>query len=310
MRILIYDVETAQGTNIGSICSVGWILLNNDAIIDQGYSLINPLCSFSSTNTKIHGICSEDVKNAPCFGEYWESTLRPLMTSSLVVAHSANFDMSSTEQALYTAKLDDPGIDYLDTMPVFKTLITTSSYKLTDLASLAGYEYNAHNAGEDVKALLHVLFYVRDLWGFEDLAAMFLRTTARAENTKTNSYIPKEIKLVSAPRFDPYTHCTEEVQTVDCRLQGMKICVTGDIEGYERSDIERMILEHGGKPSSGVSGKTDILIVGTYVDPKVGQAVMTSKHKKAQELIDMGGKIRIIYPEEFFNMVRINESDK
>ena len=64
-----------------------------------------------------------------------------------------------------------------------------------------------------------------------------------------------------------------------------------------------MILEHGGKPSSGVSGKTDYLIVGSYNDPVSGTPAMTSKHKKALELKEQGGKIQIITPELFFAMI-------
>ena len=302
MRILIYDVETAQTKNIGSICSVGWILLDNDAIVDEGYSLINPHCAFSHTNVHIHGITASDVEGAPFFAEYWESTLRPLMTKALVIAHSANFDMSATEQALYLANVADPGIDYLDTLPVFKSLVDAPSYKLTDLASLTNYEYNAHNAREDVHALLHVLCHVRDLCGFEDIAAMLLRTPVRAENTKTNAYVPK--RIADTPINHPiYSHCTENVQIVDGCLQGMKVCITGDVPGYKRSDIERMIMEHGGKPSSGVSGKTDFLIVGTYVDPVSGNPVLTSKHKKALELIEQGGKIRILSFEGFEKLI-------
>ena len=56
MRALIYDVETAQNTNIGSICAVGWILLENDEIQNEGYSLINPQCTFyvNEENLNIH----------------------------------------------------------------------------------------------------------------------------------------------------------------------------------------------------------------------------------------------------------------
>ena len=303
MRILIYDVETAQKSNIGSICSVGWILLENDNIINEGYSLINPQCSFSQVNTQIHGITSADVADAPCFAEYWNSTLCPLMTSSLVIAHSANFDLSATEQALFASNIPDPGIYYLDSLPVIKALINAPSYKLTDLASITHFEYNAHNAGEDVKALLHVLFFVRDLCGFEDLASMLIRIPVRAENTKSNAYVPKHIS--DSPNHYPvHSHCTEEVQVTDQRLQGLRICVTGDVLGVERSDIERMILEHGGKPTSGVSGKTDYLIVGTYNDPVSGLPVMTSKHKKALEYIEKGGKIQIISYETFSEMIK------
>lgn len=303
MRILIYDVETAQKSNIGSICSVGWILLENDNIINEGYSLINPKCSFSHINTQIHGITSADVADAPCFAEYWESTLCPLMTSSLVVAHSANFDLSATEQALFTSNIPDPGIYYLDSLSVIKALIKAPSYKLSDLASITHFEYKAHNAGEDVKALLHVLFFVKDLCGFEDLAAMLIRTPVRAENTKTNAYVPKQLDGLPN-RYPNYSHCTDEVQVIDQRLQGFRICITGDIPGVERSSIEQMILEHGGKPTSGVSGKTDYLIVGTYNDPVSGLPVMTSKHKKALEFIEQGGKIQIISYDTFSEMIK------
>ena len=37
MYLLAYDVETANAKNIGSICAVGWVLLDNDVIADQGY---------------------------------------------------------------------------------------------------------------------------------------------------------------------------------------------------------------------------------------------------------------------------------
>ena len=302
MRILIYDVETAQTKNVGSICSVGWILLDNDRIVDEGYSLIDPHCSFSRVNSQIHGITAADVEGAPCFADYWKSTLEPLMTSALVVAHSANFDLSATEQALFAANITDPGIDYLDTIPAIKALVNSPSYKLADLASLTHYEYDAHNAGEDVHALLHVLCSVRDLCGFEDIAAMLIRTPARTENTRTNTYVPKSISDTSN-RYPVRTHCTENVQSVDCALQGMKICITGDFPGYERSDIERMIMEHGGKPTSSVSSKTDYLIVGTYVDPTSGKAVTTSKHKKAIGLIEQGGKIKIIEFNSFVAMI-------
>ena len=301
-RMLIFDVETANEKNIGSICSAGWILLENDQIIDKGYSLINPNCSFSGICTSIHGITPRDVIDAPCFADYWESTLRSLMTTSLVIAHSATFDLSAIEQALFAAGVSDPGIDYLDSLPVLKSLVNAPSYKLTDLAAEIHFEYNAHNAEEDVRALYEVLCYVRDLCGFEDLKEMFIRSAAHIENTKTNTYIPHDIEDVR-PRIPVRSHCTGEVKVMDSCFCGMKFCITGDFPNYERADVEYMILEHGGKPMTGVSGKTDYLIVGTYLDPYTGQPTITSKNKKALELIEQGGKIKIISLDTFIEMI-------
>ena len=193
MRILLYDVETAQTKNVGSICAVGWQLLDNDNVINKGYSLINPHCVFSKTNIAIHGITAEDVKDAPCFAEYWESTLKGMMTSSLVIAHSAGFDLSATEQALYLAGVKDPGIFYLDSLALIKALVNSSSYKLCDLAAKIGYEYQAHNAAEDVEALAHVLFFLRDYFKMEDLASLIIHSPIRAEHTKTNAFVPHDI---------------------------------------------------------------------------------------------------------------------
>lgn len=302
MRALIYDVETAQNTNIGSICAVGWILLENDVIKEEGYSLINPQCTFSKINAKIHGIHANDVQDAPCFADYWNSTLKELMTTSLVIAHNAHFDISATEQALYNSHIEDPGIHYIDSMPLFKRLIKASSYQLQQLAALTHFEYHIHNAKEDTHALLHVLFSVRDLCGFEDIASMIIRTTVRAANSQTNGYVPKQIPKKST-QIPAYSHCEEEVKVLDTCLQGLRFCITGEIAGYERSDMERMIFEHGGKPTSGVSRKTDYLIVGTYSDPISGIPTMTSKHKKALEIMNQGGKIHIISPESFFAMI-------
>ena len=300
-RVLIFDVETANEKNIGSICAIGWILLEDDQMVDEGYSLINPHCPFSGICTSVHGITSRDVADAPCFCEYWQSTLQPLMTTSLVVAHSANFDLSAIEQALYAAGITDPGINYMDSLPVLKALVDAPSYKLTELAASINYEYDAHNAGEDVHALYEVLCYVRDACGFEDLKEMFLRSPARIENTKTNHYIPHDIQDVR-PRIPVRTHCTEEVKAKDSCFCGLKFCITGDFPDYERADVEYMILEHGGRPMTGVSGKTDYLIVGTYIDPVTGMPTITSKHKKALEISEQGGKIKIVSLDEFLQM--------
>lgn len=298
MRFLVYDVETAQKSNIGSICSVGWLLLENDEIVDQGYSLINPKCSFSSVNTAVHGITSDDVKDALCFGDYWNSTLKNIMTTSVVLAHAAGFDLSATEQALFLAGIEDPGIDYLDTLPLIKYLVQADSYKLADLAAAIDFKYNAHNALQDVLALTHVLFYIKELGHFDDLATMIIKSPVRCENTKTNNYKPHKI---TSSIYQSKERCRDVEMAESGCLSGLRFCITGDLPGYDRSDLERMILENGGKPTSGVSGKTDYLLVCGKID--IPYESMSGKHRLATDLINSGGKIKIIDPDMFFDML-------
>ncbi len=58
-------------------------------------------------------------------------------------------------------------------------------------------------------------------------------------------------------------------------LAGLTFVVTGSLESYTRDEISEMILAHGGKVSSSVSGKTSYVLVG--IDPG-------SKFAKAQDL--------------------------
>lgn len=299
MRLLFYDVETAQAKNIGSICSVGWVLFENDHISDQGYQLINPNCSFSRINTGVHGLTKEDVKDSPCFSDYWNSTLKELMTSSIVVAHGAGFDLSATEQALYNAGLKDPGIFYLDSLPLIRHYFDFDSYKLPDLAAMIGYEYDAHNALADTLALANILLHLCKELDLPDLATMLLLSPVRCENTQANNYKPHTIK--SDP-FPMKSHCTEAVDvTGDC-FAGMKVCITGDLPGFSRADLERMILENGGRVMTSVSSKTDYLLCCDPLDAPPES--FTSKHRTALEISDAGGKIRIISPDQFFRMIQ------
>lgn len=301
MYLLAYDVETANAKNIGSICAVGWVLLDNDVIADQGYSLINPRCAFSKATQAVHGITEKDVEHAPTFAEYWSSTLGPLMEKAVVLAHSAAFDTSATEQALYNASVPDPGIVYMDTLPLARIFLDCASYKLCDLAALAGYTYQAHHAGEDALALVRVLEYLRDMAGLEDIASVLLRSGIPLMNTRTNNFMPRKVVMPETRPFTKYTHCTDDVAQVDSCFASRRFCITGDIPGYERADVEKIIMEHGGKPTGGVSGKTDYLIVGEY--DAYGPGYVSGKQKKALELQEQGCNIKIIRPEEFFAMI-------
>ena len=90
-RVLVIDFETAT-TSATSACAIGAILIENDEIIQQYFSLIKPP-SKTFQFTYIHGITWEQVKDAPTFKEMWEKDFGKLYESvDLVVAHNIGFD--------------------------------------------------------------------------------------------------------------------------------------------------------------------------------------------------------------------------
>ncbi|MCH2178738.1 MAG: NAD-dependent DNA ligase LigA [Mariniblastus sp.] len=66
-----------------------------------------------------------------------------------------------------------------------------------------------------------------------------------------------------------------ETELLGNQLEGKTFVVTGTLNQYNRDEIQQLIMQHGGKTSSSVSGKTDFLIAGA----KAG-----SKRSKAEKL--------------------------
>ena len=147
MRYLFYDVETPNRYN-NSICALGWVLYEDNVEITREYQLINPHTDFDAFNTRIHGISAFDVCDAPTIGEYWSETLKSLMVSSIVIAHSAGFDISVTKKALAVEGIDFPNVVYYDSLPALRVLYPDMRCKLSQLASYFGFEYQAHHAGK------------------------------------------------------------------------------------------------------------------------------------------------------------------
>lgn len=73
------------------------------------------------------------------------------------------------------------------------------------------------------------------------------------------------------------------------RLEGLRFVVTGSLKNYSRKEIEALIREYGGHPSSSVSQETDYLIVGENPGSKLKKAkklgVKQISEKELKDLI-------------------------
>ena len=77
------------------------------------------------------------------------------------------------------------------------------------------------------------------------------------------------------------------------RLSGQVVLVTGKLSKYQRDEIKEIIKSNGGKPASGVSTNTTIVVA--------GEKATASKVKRAEEL-----GVRVLNEEEFIALL---ESD-
>ncbi|MBP1970102.1 DNA polymerase III epsilon subunit-like protein [Virgibacillus natechei] len=60
MNFVSIDFESANEKRF-SPCAIGIVVANEHEIVDEFYSLINPLMEFKSFHTYIHGITENDV---------------------------------------------------------------------------------------------------------------------------------------------------------------------------------------------------------------------------------------------------------
>lgn len=156
MNFVSIDFETANEKR-HSPCAIGIVVANEHEIIDEYYSLINPLVEFRSMNTYIHGITERDVEDAPTFETIWPA-INKYLANNLVIAHNASFDMSVIRQSLDYFDLAYPEMDYLCTANISKRVWPDlHNHKLNTLAKRLGITFDHHHALEDARVAAKIL---------------------------------------------------------------------------------------------------------------------------------------------------------
>lgn len=147
-----FDVETANEQPY-SICSISAVKVQGSSIVDVITSLIKPP-ETRFTNTRIHGITWEKVRNAPSFKEYYESMLHDFIKGYVLVAHNAQFDMGCL---LHTAKtegivLDNPLL-FADTLQSARyTYRELPNHKLDTICKHLNISLDHHDSLSDARA--------------------------------------------------------------------------------------------------------------------------------------------------------------
>ena len=135
------DFETANEQR-SSICSVGVVIVRNDEIVDNYYSLIRPEPEYYTYwNTRVHGLTLTDTADAPIFPTVWQE-ITPRIEGLPLVAHNKNFDESCLKAAFRTYCLDYPDYDFYCTLQASRRL---SNYQLHTVAASCGYQLERHH---------------------------------------------------------------------------------------------------------------------------------------------------------------------
>ena len=160
-RFIAFDVETPNRLN-HRMSAIGISVLEDGAVTESFCSLVDPETDFDYFKTILTGIDEDKVRGAPTFPELWPR-LEPLLSSGLLVAHNASFDLGVLKRCLQHYEIDwKKQVDYLCTVQMGRALLPGVSHKLDALCACYGIPLEHHRADSDSRACAEILLrYLR-----------------------------------------------------------------------------------------------------------------------------------------------------
>jgi len=155
-RFIAFDVEMPKRLN-HRMSAIGITVIDNGSITEDFYSLVDPETYFDYFNTRLTGIDEETVRDAPTFPALW-AKIEPLMSSGILVAHNAVFDMGVLKRCLNGYDISwKQNARYLCTVQMGRRVLPGMSHKLNVLCDYYGISLNHHDAGSDSQACAKIL---------------------------------------------------------------------------------------------------------------------------------------------------------
>ena len=171
-RFIVFDVETPNRF-CDRMSAIGITVIEDGAIVDGFYSLIDPETYFDYFNTVLTGIGEETVVGAPTFPQIWER-IEPIMSSGLLVAHNAVFDMGVLKKCLKDYQIEwKPYARYICTVQMGRRLLPDMKHNLDVMCGYYNIPLDHHKAESDSRACAEIL--LRYIEGGADVK-QFIRT--------------------------------------------------------------------------------------------------------------------------------------
>jgi DNA polymerase-3 subunit epsilon len=284
MNFVVIDVETAN-PDFSSICQVGVVAFKDGKLLDSWESLVNPEDYFDEMNISIHGITEHSVRNAPKWISVHEQ-LAKWLQGQIVVSHTP-FDRVALTRASEKNGVSPHMCTWLDTARVVRRtwpVFAQSGYGLANVAKHFNIEFEHHNAREDARAAGEIL----------------LRALA-----ETGLSVEQCLERVKQP-INPLTAGPiVRDGNPDGLLHGEKLVFTGALS-MPRREAADAAAAAGCEVDSGVTKHTTLLVVGDQDICRLHGHEKSSKHRKAEELMAKGQRIRIIGESDFQRLLTIH----
>jgi len=300
------DFETASPKS-HSACSLGLVVVEENQIVNEHYFLMCPaVFEMHPENKAIHGLALIDVMFKPKFHKIWPQISHYFNGDYYIVAHNAQFDLGVLKSCLDFFDIEANEFDYFCTIP-FTNRVYGGDF---DRSLKARAEYfsipleNHHHALDDARVCAELVL--------RSLKATSIPTVE--EYLRVYRDIPiKAFSVINAPnefgkskfRSTKITDIQPTTNAFDTThpLFDKQLVFSGELKSFDRTKAAQLAVNCGAILKSGVSSKTNFLILGQQDKKLVGSKGKSTKEIKAQELIDKGFDIQIIYEDDFLTLL-------
>lgn len=283
---VIIDVETAN-PDLTSICQIGVAVFSDGQFHESWSSFVNPQDYFSPINTGIHGIKEEMVINSPSWKEVHD-ILSNKYSNQILASHTP-FDRTAIHRACEKNSIVPLECNWIDTARVVRRtwpVFSQSGYGLANVAAHFGIKFKHHDAEEDARATGEILIRAINESGSNasDWCSILAKPSKSSNSFKISS--PSEIKS----------------DDTDGALFGNVVVFTGALS-IPRQAAANAASAAGCEVAATVNKHTSLLVVGDQDIRRLAGADKSTKHRKAEELIAKGQKIRIIGESDFTRLI-------
>ncbi len=283
MRFVAVDLETAN-PRMSSICQIGIVRFEHGKEVAAEMRLIDPEDHFDPSCVAVHGITADRVRGAPRFSDMHQWLCQ--QTSGEIVACHTHFDRVALAQACGRHALEPLPCEWLDTAKVARRAwaqFAKSGYGLANLARHFGISFQHHDALHDARTAGLILIKAIEETGFD--ATDWI---ARCNASSTNGSPAKVSR--DGGRDGP--------------LAGERVVFTGSLQ-VARTQAADLAHAAGAAVDTGVTKHTTMLVMGDQDIDQLNGAAKSSKHRKAEQLIEQGQPIRVVSEVDFTSLCRV-----
>ena len=276
------DVETANADR-ASICQIGIVHVRGGRVVDRWKTLVNPEDWFDPWNVSIHGIDEPDVRKSPTLPEVRDE-LRRRLRGSVLVSHTS-FDRVAFERAMRRYDLEQLQVTWLDSARIARRAwpdrYSQRGYGLKNVANDLDVSFAHHDALEDARAAAEIVLHA-----------------CVAADTDIEGWL----KRVNRPIFPSSSESLRREGNAEGVLFGESLVFTGALV-IPRREAADMAARAGCNVAANVSKKTTLLVVGTQDRSKLKGYEKSTKHRKAETLIEKGVEIQILSESDFSELI-------